>query len=123
MSTATAPAAKTAVKLIFRLEGHLPRTDGAVRLQTAATPLTRDHLRAAREQLTEALEASLRYRLSRPRLSLLTEDGRELRATALTEAPERDRYLAQERAPGGPAGETDEWLIHCVADFGRKRNL
>lgn len=126
MTTATAPAprqAKTAAKLVFCLEGRMPRTGGAIRLETAATPLTRDHLRAAREQLAEALEASLRYRVGQPQLALLTEDGRELRRTSLMESPERDRYLVLEREPGGPAGETDEWMVRCVADFGRKRNL
>lgn len=125
MPTATAPpsSAKSAIRLVFRLDGRLPRTEVAVRLETQATPLTREHLRAARDQLTEALEASLRYRLSRPELVLLTEDGRELRRTGLMESPERDRYLAAERHPGGPAGETDEWLVRCVADYGRKRSL
>lgn len=126
MTTATASAprtTKTAVRLVFRLEGALPRTGGSVRLETNATPLTRDHLRSARGQLEEALETGLRFRLSGPQLVLLTEDGRELRRTALMEAPDRERYIAAESHPGARAGSTDEWLVHCVADFGRKRNL
>ena len=122
-STIPAAARQTASKLVFRLEGCLPRTGGRLTLETDPTPLTRENLRAARDQLTEALEASMRYRIASPKLTLLTEAGTVLRITDLIETPERDRYLAAEGEPGAGAAETDEWFVRCVTAFGRKRTL
>lgn len=123
MSETKGPKHQTAAELVFVVRGELPKTGGMVTIATLPSALTRAHLTRARQQLDEALETAIAFRLSRPRIHVRTGDGRILRETRLLEHPDRDRYLVDEVTPKADSGEVADWLVHVVADFGRKRIL
>lgn len=123
-TTSTTKAPVRAVSLIVKLTGALPRTQAPIVISTDSARLIRGEIAKVREQLTEAAAAMLIHRAHQPQVSLhLAGDGRELRRTALVEAPDGDAYLVGEISPGGNAGTLDEWLVRAAVDFGRKRNL
>ena len=106
--------------MVFRVTGTLPRGDGQVVIRTNPVQLTRAWMRAATEELDEALHAALRAHIGQPRLTLLTADDRLLRKTELIEGAGGGYFAADDRRRA-PIEKISAWLTRCAMDFGRRR--